>query len=291
MAQIDLDGKFTDALETVLFNGALSGISRDGEHYFYENVLESHGQHRRWKWHYCPCCPTNIARMITSVGQYFYSSKTDEVAIHLYGANTAELDLGGSYLRLKQETAYPWDGDVKIALGLSQPTDLTVKLRIPGWCRDWAVAVNGEALDTGKLMSKGYIAIRRPWSDGDAIRLSFDMPVERLYAHPAVGEDADRVALKRGPVVYCIEETDIGMEPQRLRLTASGAIEARFDADLLGGAVVLEGDALEAEVEDWKTALYRNSPAAFRPRRFRAIPYHLWANRDEGAMQVWLAER
>lgn len=291
MAQIDLDGKFTDALETVLFNGALSGISRDGEHYFYENVLESHGQHRRWKWHYCPCCPTNIARMITSLGQYFYSSKADEVAIHLYGANTAELDLGGAYLRLKQETVYPWEGDVKISIGLSQATDLTVKLRIPGWCRGWIIRVNGEVLDASGLVAKGYVAITRSWSDGDEIRLSFDMPVERLYAHPAVGEDADRVALKRGPVVYCIEETDIGMEPQRLRLTASGAIEARFDADLLGGAVVLEGDALEADVEDWKAGLYRNSPAAFRPRRFKAIPYHLWANRDEGAMQVWLAER
>ncbi|MEV4606933.1 glycoside hydrolase family 127 protein [Neorhizobium sp. LMR1-1-1.1] len=291
MAQIDLDAKFTDALETVLFNGALSGISRDGEHYFYENVLESHGQHRRWKWHYCPCCPTNIARMITSLGQYFYSGKAEELAVHLYGANTAELDLGNTYLRLKQETLYPWDGDVRIQLGLSRQADFTIRFRIPGWCRSWTISINGVTLDADGIVEKGYATIRRSWADGDEIRLSFDMPVERLYAHPAVGEDADRVALKRGPVVYCVEETDIGMEPQRLRLSASGTIEARFDPELLGGAVVLEGEAMEAQVEDWKAGLYRNSPAAFRPRRFKAIPYHLWANRDAGAMQVWLAER
>jgi DUF1680 family protein len=120
MAQTDLDSKFTDKLETVLFNGALSGISRDGEHYFYENVLESHGQNRRWKWHYCPCCPTNIARFITSLGQYFYSASDDALAVHLYGANTAELSVGETFVRLQQETRYPWDGDVAMTLVLGK---------------------------------------------------------------------------------------------------------------------------------------------------------------------------
>jgi DUF1680 family protein len=291
MAQIDLDSRFTDKLETVLFNGALAGISRDGEHYFYENVLESHGQNRRWKWHYCPCCPTNIARFITSLGQYFYSARDGELAVHLYGANSAELTVGDVFVRLKQETRYPWDGDVRLVLGMEKTSHLTLKLRIPGWCRDTHVTVNGEAVDLSKCVSKGYAAISLDWKDGDEIRLSFGMPVDRLYAHPAASEDGGRVALRRGPVVYCVEETDIGGEPQRLRLPADAAIDAVFDTQLLGGAIVLESKALEADATDWSGDLYRTRPPALIPKRFKAIPYHLWANRDPGAMLVWLQER
>ncbi|MBO9101274.1 MULTISPECIES: glycoside hydrolase family 127 protein [unclassified Rhizobium] len=290
MAQIDLDRRFTDSLETVLFNGALSGISRDGQHYFYENVLESHGQNRRWKWHYCPCCPTNIARFITSLGQYFYSARDGELAVHLYGANTAELSVGNAFVRLRQETRYPWDGDIGLRLGLENATPLTVKLRIPGWCLDATIAVNGEPVDLRACVTKGYAYIAREWRDGDEIRLSFDMPVQRLYAHPAASEDSGRVALRRGPVVYCVEETDIGGEPQRLRLPADAVIGTRFDAELLGGAMVLEGEALEADASDWSDSLYRTSPPALVPKPFKAIPYHLWANREPGAMLVWLQE-
>lgn len=291
MAQTDLNSKFTDRLETVLFNGALSGISRDGEHYFYENVLESHGQNRRWKWHYCPCCPTNIARFITSLGQYYYSSRQGELAVHLYGANTAELMVGETFVRLKQDTQYPWNGDVQLALNLDKPSRFTLHLRIPGWCRDAKVTVNGGTIDLTACTRKGYAAITRDWQDGDEVRLSIAMPVDRLYAHPAASEDAGRVALQRGPVVYCVEETDIGGEPQRLRLPADAEITARFDADLLGGAVVLEGQALEAGSEDWDGSLYRTSPPVLKPRAFKAIPYHLWANREAGAMLVWLQEK
>jgi hypothetical protein len=289
MAQIELDSKFTDKLETVLYNGALSGISRDGEHYFYENVLESHGQNRRWKWHYCPCCPTNIARMITSLGQYFYSTKADEVAIHLYGENTAELSVGGAFLRLRQKTEYPWNGDIHISLGLDKPMRFTLRLRIPGWCRDAKALVNGGGIPLEA--TKGYAAIEREWRDGDEVRLSFDMPVDRLYAHPAATEDNDRVALRRGPVIFCIEEADLGTEPQRLRLSSDGEIAVNYDPALLGGATVLEGDALEADASDWKDTLYRTQPPVLKPKRFRAIPYHLWANREPGAMAVWLHEK
>lgn len=290
MAQIDLDGRFTDMLETVLFNGALSGISRDGEHYFYENVLESHGRNRRWKWHYCPCCPTNIARFIASLGQYFYSAKDGGIAVHLYGASTAELEAGGRFLRLRQDTVYPWEGDVRLSVGLSAPASLTFRLRIPGWCRNARIFVNGEDAGAVACAVKGYAAITREWQDGDEIRLCLEMPVERLYAHPAVGEDARRVALRRGPVVYCVEETDAGTQPQRLRIPRDAPLAARFDGELLGGAVVLEGDALEADAGDWSDTLYRTAPPSLRPKAFKAIPYHLWANRDVGAMQVWLTE-
>ncbi len=292
MAQTDLDSKFTDMLETVLFNGALSGISRDGEHYFYENVLESHGQNRRWKWHYCPCCPTNIARLITSLGQYFYSVSDKALAVHLYGANIAELTVGDSFVRLKQETRYPWEGDIALTLSLEKASHFTLKLRIPGWCRDASVMVNGKIVDVKATTTKGYVSIARDWQNGDEIRLSFAMPVDRLYAHPAVSEDGGRVALKRGPVVYCVEEADIGGEPQRLRLPSDAQIDARFDENLLGGAVVLETQAMEANADDWEgNNLYRTAPPRMTPRHIKAIPYHLWANRTAGAMLVWLQEK
>ena len=290
LAQTDLDSRFTDRLETVLFNGALSGLARDGEHYFYDNVLESHGQNRRWRWHYCPCCPTNIARFITSLGQYFYSATEDELAVHLYGENTAELDVGTAFVRLRQKTEYPWNGDIRIEIGTEAPARFTLRLRIPGWCRNASLEVNGQTIDLGVSTVKGYAAIEREWCDGDVVRLNLDMPVERIHAHPAVSENGGRVALQRGPMVYCIEEMDLGIEPQRLRIPPSADISAHYDSTLLGGATVLEGMAFEAETSDWGNQLYRRTSPELRPRSFRAIPYHLWANRDPGAMAVWILE-
>nr|WP_132313872.1 beta-L-arabinofuranosidase domain-containing protein [Martelella mediterranea] len=287
MAQIDLDARYTDQLETVLFNGALSGISRDGEHYFYENVLESHGQNRRWKWHYCPCCPTNIARFITSLGQYFYTVKDDAVAVHLYGENAADLNVGETFLRLKQSTAYPWEGDIAISLGLEAPSEFTLFLRVPGWCEGAEISVNGAPVDLDTVVSKGYAALKRHWQDGDSIRIHLPMPVERLYAHPAVSANAGRVSLKRGPVVYCVEEADIGIEPQLLRLPRDVALEPRFDGEFLGGAVLLEANARAAEMSG---PIYRKKAAKTAEKAITAIPYHLWANREAGGMQVWLAE-
>lgn len=288
MAQIELDGRFTDHVELVLFNGALSGISRDGEHYFYENVLESHGGNRRWKWHYCPCCPTNIARLIASLGSYFYTTKADELAVHLYGANAAEVVLGETVVKLVQQTNYPWDGDVRLELSPAVPKRFALRLRIPGWCRTASLSVNGEAVPIEA--SKGYATVVREWRAGDKVRIGFDMPVERLYANPEVGEDAGRVALKRGPVVYCVEEFDTGFAPQKLRLPADAPLVATFEPELLGGATTLAGTAKKAVEADWSTALYRTAPPALEAVAFKAIPYHLWANRDPGGMLVWLVE-
>ncbi|MDR3472110.1 MAG: glycoside hydrolase family 127 protein [Devosia sp.] len=288
MAQIELDGRFTDHVELVLFNGALSGIGRDGEHYFYDNVLESHGENRRWKWHYCPCCPTNIARLIASLGSYFYTTRRDELAIHLYGANTAEATVDGTTVKLRQETQYPWNGDVRLTLEPDQPKRFTLKLRIPGWCRRAVVTVNGAEAEPA--IRKGYAALAREWQPGDEVRLVFDMPVERLYANPNVSEDAGRVALKRGPVVYCAEEVDNGVAPQQLHLGRDTPIQAAFEPDLLGGAVTLTCRASKASTSDWGEALYRPLAPQTETVAFKAIPYHLWANRAAGGMQVWLLE-
>lgn len=288
MAQIALDGRYTDAVELVLFNGALSGIARDGEHYFYENVLESHGEHRRWKWHYCPCCPTNIARLLASLGSYFYTTKPDELAVHLYGENRAEVMVGDVPVTLAQATRYPWDGDIALEVAPAAPASFKLHLRIPGWCRSAEVSVNGEAV-TAKP-ENGYLTIARLWQKGDIVRLRFAMPIERVYANPLVVEDAGRVALKRGPVVYCLEEVDNGLAPQRLSLAPDAELAARFAPELLGGAMVIEGEALATDATGWGETLYSTDAPRLAPRRFTAVPYHLWANRAAGGMQVWLRE-
>jgi len=285
MAQIDLDARFTDHVELVLFNGALSGISRDGEHYFYDNVLESQGENRRWKWHYCPCCPTNIARLLASLGSYFYTTRGTDLAIHLYGANRAELTVDGGTVAVTQATHYPWDGDIRITVSPDAPKRLALKLRVPGWCRTATFEVNGKPVQP--VVTRGYATIERVWRAGDEIRLRLEMPVERLSAHPAVTQDTGRVALKRGPVVYCLEEVDNGIAPQRFVLNDS-PIESEFVPGLLGGAVVLSGEAEATSADGWGGALYRSGPPLREPRRFRAIPYHLWANREAGGMQVWI---
>ncbi|MBU1306277.1 MAG: glycoside hydrolase family 127 protein [Alphaproteobacteria bacterium] len=286
MAQIELDSRFTDQVELVLFNGALSGISRDGEHYFYENVLESHGDNRRWKWHYCPCCPTNIARLLASLGSYFYTSKPGELAVHLYGANTATVAVGGHKVVLQQDTRYPWEGDIALTVTPEKPAAFTLHLRVPGWCEAATISVNGANVQTTPI--KGYVSILREWAAGDIVRVHFDMPVQMLHANPLVTEDAGRVALKRGPMVYCVEEVDNVAAPQLLKLPVDPQISARFDPDLLGGATVLEGAASQAMPAEWGTTLYRAVPPRYNPTRFIAIPYHLWANRAPGGMQVWL---
>ncbi|WP_119309130.1 glycoside hydrolase family 127 protein [Cohaesibacter haloalkalitolerans] len=290
MAQIDLDSCYTDILELVAYNGALSGIARDGEHYFYENVLESHGQHRRWKWHYCPCCPTNIARFIASLGGYVYTSKPDALAVHLYAESEAKVMLGERAVTIRQDTAYPWDGDICLTLEPEEAMDFALCLRIPGWSDEARLTVNGEAVDLPAVMVKGYATLQRHWQRGDVIRLALPMPVERLHAHPDVSDAFGRVAIKRGPVVYCMEETDIGFPPQRLRLPQDASLEAHFDESLLGGATILKGHAMAADGAGWKDGLYARQKPAMIETAITAIPYHLWANREPGGMLVWLLE-
>lgn len=291
MAQTRLDARYTDILELVAYNGALSGLARDGEHYFYENPLESHGQHRRWKWHDCPCCPTNIARFVGSIGSYHYTLTDSALAVHLYSTNATEQVLAGTRVAIRQTTTYPWDGEVRLEITPESPAAFDLSLRIPGWCREAELRVNGEVVALSGVVTDGYATLRRTWSAGDVVDLRLPMPVERVYARPEVTENAGRVALKRGPVVYCVEETDVGVEPQRLILSGTGDIDAEFRPDLLGGATVLTGAAQALTTEGEGGPLYSGSRPATEPGRFTAIPYHLWANRTAGGMLVWMLER
>jgi DUF1680 family protein len=284
MALLEDDSRYGDVMEQALYNGALSGLSLDGERYFYENPLASRGDHHRWIWHRCPCCPPNIARLVASLGGYLYSTAPGELGVHLYAASTARLEVDDVPVRVRQITDYPWDGAIALTIDPERPFEFTLCLRVPGWCRAPELAVNGEKVD----LSRGYASVRRTWKAGDTVRLDLPMPVERIRAHPDVLMDQGRVALKRGPIVYCVEAVDTPAPPHRLVLPQDGAITWAQEPELLGGVATLQGTALA--VQPAGDALYRTEPLQRAPVPFRAVPYHVWDHRAPGAMVVWLPE-
>lgn len=288
MALLEGDGRYGDVMEQALYNGALSGLSLDGERFFYENPLASRGEHHRWIWHRCPCCPPNIARLVASLGSYIYSLSSGELAVHLYADSTARLAIGATAVGVTQATDYPWDGAVVLRVDPEKPVEFTLRLRVPGWCRSARIAVNGEALDTVAIVERGYAMIRRRWQAGDQVELSLAMPVERLYAHPDVRFDQGRVALKRGPIVYCVEAVDADAPPHHLTLPRTAAITPKLEPDLLGGVATLAGTALAVQPRDG--ALYQTEPLQRTAVPFRAVPYHVWDHREAGEMVVWLPE-
>jgi DUF1680 family protein len=291
LMQIDRDARYADIMELALYNNALSGLALDGEHFFYDNPLASRGGHHRWQWHRCPCCPPNIGRLVASVGQYIYSAGPREIAVHLYVQGSATIALDGATITLSQTTAYPWDGAVNLGIDCDRPLDLTLTLRIPGWCRSAKLAVNGTAIDLKTITDRGYARIERRWQPGDQVSLALDMPPERIYANPEVRADFGRVALKRGPIVYCVEATDNTVPLHRVMLPREAAIVAEFDGDLLGGAGTLKTKAAAVRFKD-EAALYTTDPPQLDPPvTISAIPYYLWDHREPGEMSVWLQER
>lgn len=291
MLHLDLDGKYADVLEQALFNGALTGLSRDGEHYFYSNPLDSDGRHRRWAWHTCPCCTMNASRLVASVGGYFVSHSDDGIAFHLYGGITISVTLKSVKVALRETSAYPWSGDIRIVVEPEQAVEFTLYLRIPGWSRAAKASVNGQTVAVEPSTKNGYLAVSRTWQAGDVVELDLPMPPERVYAHPSVRMDVGRVALKRGPLVYCVEQVDNSDGPvQRLRLPRRSKVRTEQRDDLFDGVVTLAADALRLNDLEWSDALYRSEPPTEERVTLTALPYYLWSNREKGSMTVWLAE-
>jgi DUF1680 family protein len=240
------------------------------------------------EWFGCACCPPNLARLLASLGQYVYSTSARAAYVHLYAGGEATLDVAGTTVHLTQKTDYPWDGEVRFVVAPAQTARFDLMLRIPGWCGRHSIRVNGRAVKAP--VSKGYARLSRVWQAGDAVTLTLAMPVERVAAHPRVLADVGKVALQRGPVVYCLEECD-NPHVNALVLPPRSKLTARRDARLLGGVAVIEGTALRLEEQGWNGRLY--APAGHqktRSVRFRAIPYFAWANRKPGAMTVWLPQ-
>jgi uncharacterized protein len=287
MLQIDLDRRYTDVLELALYNAVLSGVSLDGETFFYDNPLASNGTHHRQPWFSCPCCPPNLARLLGSLGAYVYAQSETDAVVHLYVQGAGQFQFDGQAVTLRQETSYPWDGAVQLQLELEQPTTFGLRLRLPGWCAAPRVLVNGDAIDVGTA-ERGYLRIERQWQNGDRIALDLPMPVERMYAHPAVAADVGQVALRRGPIVYCLEQADHNVPLQRIALPDAAELTAHFEPDLLGGVVVVGASGVALDDAGWDGALYRTDPPSTRPCTITAIPYYAWDHREAGSMCVWV---
>jgi DUF1680 family protein len=290
MLQLDLDRRYSDILELALYNAVISGVSLDGETFFYDNPLASDGKHHRVPWFGCPCCPPNIARILASLGDYVYGQNDDEAVVHLYMASSAQLELGGQAVTLRQQTSYPWDGAVALHVETAQPAQFGLRLRLPAWCTAPRLAVNGAPVDLTGSVERGYARIERVWQNGDIVTLDLPMPVQRVYAHPAVAADAGAVAIQRGPIVYCVEQADNAVAVDRLALPRGAALSERFEPELLGGVVTIAGAATALDDAGWDGELYRAAPPASQPAEIKAIPYFAWDHRAPGRMRVWVRE-
>jgi len=290
MLNLECDGAYADILERALYNGALSGLSRDGTRYFYQNPLESDGSHTRWEWHPCPCCTMNVSRLVASVGGYFYSTAEGALAVHLYGTGSARVKIDGREVTIRQQADYPWSGKAILEIEPAEPAEFTLALRIPGWARSHQISVNGAALEHDAPL-RGYAQIRRRWRKGDVVELILPMPAERLYANPNVRADVGRVSLRRGPLIYCVEEVDNPATPvPLLRLPKTATLSPQPNADLFDGIVTIVAEAEVAAVDENASALYQSEPFARKEARLTAVPYYLWSNRGPNRMAVWLPE-
>jgi len=288
LLQLDCDGRYADVIERALYNGVFSGVSLDGERFFYENPLASLGNHHRQPWFDCACCPPNLARLLASLGQYVYAQSETDAVVHLYIQGSGRLKIGGRDVTLRQETRYPWDGTVAIRLDMAQPATFGLKLHIPGWCRTARLHVNGQTVDLVGKIERGYVRLERAWNPGDRVVLDLAMPIERIRAHPDVRQDAGCVALQRGPIVYCLEQVDQDAPVNRIVLPQAANLSSHFDPDLLDGVMVIKSTALAADVADWQGTLYRAQEPNLIPCTLTAIPYYSWDNRQPGQMRVWI---
>ncbi|KPK86710.1 MAG: hypothetical protein AMJ81_00535 [Phycisphaerae bacterium SM23_33] len=295
MVNLTGEARYADVMERALYNGVLSGVSLDGRKFFYENPLAAygdqgtirHGRARRQEFFGCACCPPNVARLIASIGTYAYSAGPGAAYVHLYAAGEAAAEIAEQKVTLSQHTRYPWDGQVSITVTTAAPVRFDLMLRVPGWCRRWGVKLNGKAVRAAVM--KGYARIRHRWADGDVVALSLAMPVERVQAHPKVPQDAGRVAIQRGPLLYCLEQVDHAADVHAILLPDRSRLTARFQPRLLGGVTVIQGRGLALARTGWTGRLYRpTARRSTRPIRIKAVPYCLWANRRKGSMTVWL---
>jgi len=303
MLRLDVDRDYADVMERALYNGVLSGVSLDGKKYFYVNPLEvwpeacerrqdlKHVDTTRRSWFNCACCPPNIARLLASFGQYIYSKDEDTVYVHLFAGSEADCELAGQRVSLTQRTEYPWKETVEITVRTETEVRFTLAIRVPGWCKDAKVRVNDKDIKITAVSRKGYARIARLWRSGDRVEILLPMPIERIHAHPAVRANAGKVALQRGPVVYCLEEVDNGPNLPDLSLPQDAKLTLGDCDQSLGGAPIIHGVARRSKItSQWKDVLYNPIALEREEGAIKAIPYFAWANRQPGEMLVWIQE-
>jgi uncharacterized protein len=297
MLAVTGDAKFTDIIERALYNGINSGMSLDGTLYCYRNPLAfdpSTGDKIRNPWYDVTCCPPNLERTFGSLPGYFYSTSADGIYVHLYDNSELNWYLeNGVGLKVAQKTNYPWGGNVEITVTPAEASEFTFNIRIPGWADRAQVCVN--AKDLMGVAAGTYLPIRRRWSPGDVIQLRVEVTPQIIEANPRVADDTGRVAIQRGPLIYCLEEidqpsgislSDVAVNPGR---HPSEEFQTEFRSDLLGGMMVLHHTGAVYEREASENALYSRygREARFRKVPLTFIPYYAWANRQATSMQVW----
>jgi len=288
MLQFDCDGRYADVMERVLYNGALVGLSLDGEHFFYINRVTSLGDFHRQEWFNCSCCPPNISRLIASLGNYAYSQSETDAIVHLYVGGKASMEVAGQTVGLRVETHYPWDGSVEVIVDPETPASFGLKLRVPGWCHEFRLLVNGEVIESPPV-EHGYLRIEREWKCSDRVELTLSMPIDRVRANPNVVENNGHIAIQRGPIVYCLEQADNQVPLSRIVLPKGAELTHSFREDLLDGVVEICGDAFVLDDSKWDR-LYCSTEDEIKPLRLRAVPYYAWDNREPGEMRVWIRE-
>jgi len=292
------EAKYTDVIERALYNGINSGMSLDGVLYCYRNPLAfdpSTGDKIRNDWYDVTCCPPNLERTFASLPGYFYSTSKDGIYAHFY--DNTELDWhleNGTGLKVAQKTNYPWDGRVEITVTPAQASDFTFYLRIPGWANSAQVTVNGKSASGAQPGE--YLALQRKWSPGDKINLQMEMSTQVIQGNPKIADDTGRVAVQRGPLIYCLEEVDqpsgTSLSDVALNLSSKSAdqFQTKLESNLLGGVVVLQHAGVAYERDSSENALYSRytgKPSKTHKVPLTFIPYYAWANRHPTSMQVW----
>ena len=308
------DAKYIDCLERTLYNGVISGMSVDGGKFFYPNPLSSDGHYRfnadntmtRQPWFGCACCPSNLCRFIPSMPGYIYGIRDNNLYVNLYAANTATVAINGKNVTLEQSTQYPWDGDIAIKVLQNKAKAFNMMIRIPGWVRnqvvpsdlysfsddilaDFEVSVNGQRVDSE--LENGYLVINRNWKKGDVVRIHFDMPVRTVIANLRVSDDRGRIAVERGPLVYCAEWADnVGINPHHILLGRM----PHFDVKPAYNIPNTEGDGKNFQVtaitaQAQEASLSPEGRLSAKDVQLTLIPYYAWNHRGAGKMDVWLA--
>ncbi|NDV84150.1 glycoside hydrolase family 127 protein [Bacteroides sp. 51] len=276
------EAKYYDVLERTLYNGVISGISLSGDHFFYPNPLESHGDYTRSEWFGCACCPSNLCRFMASIPGYVYAQKDDQVYVNLYVDSHTEIQAANQMVSLNQKTGYPWDGKIDITVDPQKDAQFTLKLRVPGWAQNKPVpsdlytyintsdqksgvtlSLNNKPIDY-RIGADGYIAVNREWNKGDVVSLSLPMTINRTITNENVEANTGRVSVERGPILYCLESIDNKEDVLKATLADNATLEYKWEADLLGGVVTINSNET------------------------KAIPYYAWDNRGKSNMIVWV---
>ena len=303
MLEMEADSQYADVMERALYNTVLGGMALDGKHFFYVNPLEVHPKSLqfnhiydhvkpvRQRWFGCACCPPNIARVLTSLGHYLYTPREDALYINLYVGNSVEIPVKDRTLRLRISGNYPWQEQVTLTIDSAQPVDHTLALRLPDWCANPQVLLNGG--EVAQDIRKGYLHLQRRWQEGDTLTLTLPMPVRRVYGNPLLRHVAGKVAVQRGPLVYCLEQADNGEELHNLWLSPEADFTVFEGKGMFARKMLIQAQGVKHTAEDatqqplWR---YDQTPASSRPQTLTFIPWFSWANRGEGEMRIWVNE-